>query len=276
MKRRVFRVVIGSIIVLVFLTPYLWMAGSSLKSQGAIFRDASHLSFWTFVPRVPTLANYANLFSQQDIGRALLNSIVVAAAQVVCTVAVCSLAAYALTRIEIRGRAALFGVILATFLVPSEALVVPMYHVATALGLSDSLWGIFVPWIASPFGIFLLRQAFAELPRELDEAAMLDGAGHWRIFLRIVLPNVRAPLATLALVTFLFSWNAFLWPLVIAQSPQNRVIQVAIAQNTVPGELPNWGIVFAGATLATIPILVLFLFLQRFFVEGLARTGLKG
>ena len=270
------RIPLAAVICLLFLTPYLWMVGSSLKSQDAIFTDANSLSLWTFVPRSPTLDNFVDLLVERDLGRALLNSMLVSAAQVVCTTVVCAMAAYALTRIDFRGRNALFFVILATFLVPSEALVVPMYHVATTLGLNDSLWGIFVPWIASPFGIFLLRQAFLEVPRELDEAAMMDGAGHWRIFSRVILPNVRTALATLALITFLFSWNAFLWPLVIAQSPENQVIQVAIAQNTVPGELPNWGIVFAGATLATIPILLLFVFLQRYFVQGMAHSGLKG
>ncbi|MEV6520656.1 carbohydrate ABC transporter permease [Longispora sp. NPDC051575] len=268
--------VIAAVLCAVFLTPYLWMVGSSLKSQDSIFKDASGLSIWTFLPHPATLDNYVDLFVERDLGRAMLNSLLVSAAQVVCTVIVCSLAAYALTRIDFRGRTLLFGVILTTFLVPSEALVVPMYHVATQLGLNDSLWGVFVPWIASPFGIFLLRQAFLDVPRELDEAAMLDGAGHWRIFRSIMLPNVRTALATLALITFLASWNAFLWPLVIAQSPENQVIQVAIAQNTVPGELPNWGVVFAGATLATIPIMVLFMFLQKYFVEGMARSGLKG
>jgi len=273
---RISKVIIGLVVVALFLTPYLWMVGSSLKSQQDIFKDASTLSLWTFVPQNPTLGNYLELILQRDIGRALFNSLLVSAVQVTFTVIVCSLAAYALTRIDFRGRNLLFVLILVTFLVPSEALMVPMYHVATQLGLNDSLLGIWVPWIASPFGIFLLRQAFLELPRELDEAAMIDGAGHWRIFRSVVLPNVRTPIATLALITFMFSWNAFLWPLVIAQSPENRVVQVAIAQSTVPGELPNWGIVFAGATLATIPILLLFVFLQRYFVAGLAHTGLKG
>jgi len=163
-----------------------------------------------------------------------------------------------------------------TFLLPIESLMVPLYIQVSGLGLQDTLVGAFIPWIASPFGLFMLRQAFEDLPRELDEAARIDGAGHFRIFWSVVLPNVRTTLATLALVTFLFSWNAFLWPLVIIQSPRNQLIQLAIAQSVAIGQLPNWGETFAGATIATVPLIVLFLCLQRFFVRGIALTGMKG
>ena len=163
-----------------------------------------------------------------------------------------------------------------TFLLPIESLMVPLYMHVTKLGMSDTLIGVFIPWIASPFGLFMLRQAFEDLPRELDEAARIDGAGHVRIFWSVVLPNVRTTLATLALVTFLFSWNAFLWPLVIIHSPRNQVVQLAIAQSVSIGQLPNWGETFAGATIATVPLIILFLFLQRYFVRGIALTGVKG
>jgi ABC-type glycerol-3-phosphate transport system permease component len=163
-----------------------------------------------------------------------------------------------------------------TFLLPIESLMVPLYQVVARIGLQDTLIAAFIPWIASPFGLFLLRQAFEELPRELDDAATIDGAGHLRIFWSIVLPNIRTALATLALVTFLFSWNNFLWPLVILQSPENQVIQLAIAQSVAPGQLPNWGETFAGAMVATLPLILLFVFLQRFFVRGIAMTGVKG
>jgi ABC-type glycerol-3-phosphate transport system permease component len=124
--------------------------------------------------------------------------------------------------------------------------------------------------------LFLLRQAFSEIPKELDEAARVDGAGRLRVMLQVIVPNVRPALATAALMTFLFSWNAFLWPLVVIQSTSKELIQVAIAINTVPGELPNWGGVFAGAVIATLPVLILFVFLQRYFVRGMVQSGIKG
>ncbi len=272
--RLIASLVIIALIVCVFLLPYLWMVSSALKDQNNIFADLSPFSWKVFVPVGGTLENFLALF-EKGIGRALLNSVVVALIQVVGSLIVCSLAAYALTRITFAGRKVIFALILATFMLPAEALVVPMYGVIAGLQLQDTLLAVALPWVASVFGLFLLKQAFEEIPMELDEAAKLDGAGHFRVFWSIILPNVRTPLATLCLVTFLFSWNAFLWPLTVVQSPQNQVIQVAIAQSVAAGELPNWGVTFAGAAVATLPLILLFLFAQRFFVQGLASSGLK-
>lgn len=263
-------------IIAFFLMPYVWIIASSFKQQAAIFRDIQPLSWRTFIPANPTLDNIIGLFTNRGVGRALLNSAIVSIGQVAGTLAVCTLAAYGLTRIRFRGANIVFALVLMTFLLPLESLMVPLYITVSGLGLQDTLPGVFIPWIASPFGLFLLRQAFEELPRELDEAARIDGAGHFRIFWSIVLPNVRTALATLSLVTFLFSWNAFLWPLVVLSSPHNAVIQIAVAQSVAPGQMPNWGETFAGVTVATVPLILLFLFLQRFFVRGIAMTGVKG
>lgn len=263
-------------ILIVFLGPYAWIVASSFKPQFAIFRDLNPIGIATFLPDNPTLDNFVHLFRDRGVGRALVNSAIVSSCQVTGTLALCSTAAYGLTRIRFRGASVVFAAVLMTFLLPIESLMVPLYINVTRLGLQDTLAGVFIPWVASPFGLFLLRQAFEELPRDLDEAARIDGAGHFRIFWSVVLPNVRTTLATLALVTFLFSWNAFLWPLVILQSPRNIVVQLAIAQSVAPGQLPNWGETFAGATIATVPLILLFLFLQRYFVRGIALTGIKG
>jgi len=263
-------------ILAVFLGPYAWIVASSFKPQFAIFRDLNPIGWGTFFPANPTLDNFIHLFRDRGVGRALLNSAIVSSCQVAGTLILCSMAAYGLTRIRFRGAGVVFALVLMTFLLPIESLMVPLYMHVSRLGLQDTLVGVFIPWIASPFGLFMLRQAFEDLPRELDEAATIDGAGHFRIFWSIVLPNVRTTLATLALVTFLFSWNAFLWPLVILSSPRNQVVQLAIAQSVAIGQLPNWGETFAGATIATVPLILLFLFLQRYFVRGIALTGVKG
>jgi multiple sugar transport system permease protein/putative chitobiose transport system permease protein len=263
-------------VVAFFLGPYAWIVASSFKPQAAIFRDLRPLTWQTFWPDAPTLDNFFQLFAQRSMARALLNSAIVSLCQVGFTLVLCSLAAYGLTRIRFRGANLVFALVLMTFLLPIESLMVPLYMTVSGLGLQDTLPGAFIPWIASPFGLFLLRQHFEELPRELDEAARIDGAGHFRIFWSIVLPNVRVAMVTLGLVTFLFSWNAFLWPLVILSSPRNTVVQLAIAQSVAPGQLPNWGETFAGATVATVPLVLLFLFLQRYFVRGVAMTGVKG
>jgi multiple sugar transport system permease protein/putative chitobiose transport system permease protein len=264
------------VILAVFLGPYAWIVASSFKPQDEIFRDLRPISWGTFIPLHPTLANFIHLFVDRGVGRAMVNSAIVSTCQVGGVLMLCSMAAYGLTRMRFKGANLVFAVVLMTFLLPIESLMVPLYMHVSRLGLQDTLVGVFIPWVASPFGLFMLRQAFEDLPRELDEAARIDGAGHWRIFWSVVLPNVRTTLATLALVTFLFSWNAFLWPLVILQSPKNQVVQLAIAQSVAIGQLPNWGETFAGATIATVPLILLFLFLQRHFVRGIAMTGMKG
>lgn len=267
---------IVALLAILFLAPYVWIVSSSFKSQFAIFSDLSPLTWKTFWPRQPTRANFDLLFARRHVGQALLNSAIVALCQVAATLLLCSMAAYGLTKVRFLGAKIVFTLILLTFLLPIEALVVPLYRVVTDLGLQDTLVGAWIPWAASPFGLFLLRQAFEEFPRDYDDAARMDGAGHIRIFVSIVMPNMVTPLVTLGLITFLFSWNAFLWPLVVVSSPENQLIQVAIAQSATPGELPDWGQTFAGVTVATIPLVLLFLVLQRFFIRGMVSSGLKG
>lgn len=263
------------VIVIGFLLPFLWIFSSGFKSQTTIFRDIVPVSWRTFLPVDGTFENFVQLFTEKGVGQALLNSALVSVIEVGGALIVCPLAAYALTRMKWRGRGLVFGAILLTFMLPVEAMVVPLYRVVSGMGLQDTLWAAALPGIASVFGLFLLRQAFEEVPRELDEAARLDGAGHFRIFWSVVLPQVKTAIMTLILIKFLFSWNAFLWPLVAIQSPERRLIQVAVAHEVAPDQLPNWGLTFAGATIATIPIIILFLILQRHFVKGLATTGMK-
>jgi ABC-type glycerol-3-phosphate transport system permease component len=210
------------------------------------------------------------------VGRALINSLIVSVVQVAITVVLAVPAAYALTRLKFRLQGLMFGIILVTFMIPAEAVVIPLFQIVSTLKLSNTLYGVFLPFVASPFALFLLRQAFRDIPLDLDEAALIDGASHLKIMLRVIVPNVRPALATAALMTFLFSWNAFLWPLIVIQSQNNQLVQVAIAINTVPGELPNWGQVFSGAIIATLPVLILFIFLQRYFVRGIVASGIKG
>ncbi|WP_236789627.1 carbohydrate ABC transporter permease [Amycolatopsis sp. GM8] len=268
-------IVIVLVIIVAFLGPYIWMFASGLKTQNSIFTDVFPVSWKTFIPLHATIENVVELFTERDIGQALVNSGLVAGGQVLGALVVCCPAAYALTRIKFPGRNIIFALILATFMLPAEALALPMFELIGKLGIEDTLVGVGIPWIANAFGLFLLRQAFEAVPVELDEAARLDGAGHFRIFWSVVLPNVRADLVTFVLTIFLFSWNAFLWPLIAIQSPEKQLVQVAIAQSVAPGELPNWGLSFAGASIATIPLLVLFIFLQRQLIPGLARSGMK-
>jgi len=275
-RRSLFVLAVILAIVCCFLAPYAWIVSSSFKNQLTVFADVTPLSWRAFLPVGGSLENYVTLFQRTNVLTALLNTAIVAGGQVALTLLLCAMAAYALTRIRFPGAKIVFVLILLTFLLPIEALMVPLYQVVSGLGLSNTLVGVMIPWVASPFGLFLLKQAFEELPVELEDAARIDGAGHVRIFWSIVLPNVKVPLLTLGLITFLFSWNSFLWPLVIVQDPARQVIQVAIAQQGSPTQLPNWGETFAGATVATLPLIILFLLLQKYFTQGMATSGIKG
>jgi ABC-type glycerol-3-phosphate transport system permease component len=280
--------VIAVLLMVLFLAPFVWVVVSSFKGQYNIFQDSSPLSWKTFLPVNFTLENYQLAFSDacegitttaqcgSNVGQALLNSLIVSVCQVAFTLLLAIPAAYALTRLRFRGQGLIFGLILVTFMVPGESITVPLFQIVQGMGLTDTLPGVFLPWIASPFALFVLRQAFAEIPRDLDEAARIDGASHFRIMTQIIVPNVRPALASAALMTFMFSWNSFMWPLVVISSQQNQLIQVATALNAVPGALPSWGPTFAGAVIATVPVMLLFIFLQRYFVRGVVMSGMKG
>ncbi len=280
-------ILIGVAATAIFLAPIVWVFAGTFKDQFEIFRDVRPLSIWTFIPRHPTFANIQDSLltggprteegGGLGLAGAFINSAIVSVCQVALTLVLCSFAAYAFSRLRFPGRRALFFALILALAIPLEVVVVPLYRVATGLGLTNNLIGVFLPFIAQPLGLFLLRQAFDDLPRELDEAATIDGASHIQILFRILLPNLAPALTTVSILTFLFSWNAFLWPLVIINDPQNQLVQVVVAQAAgAPGHLPNWGVIMASASLTMLPVLFVFLFLQRYFVRGIALTGMKG
>ncbi|MFF0345793.1 carbohydrate ABC transporter permease [Kribbella sp. NPDC004875] len=270
---------LGSLVLLavtiVFFFPYLWMLASSLKPTADVFKYGFPLSWKTFLPPHPTFENYATIFSEFGFGRNLLNSLLVVGCQVVLTLVVCAGAGYVFGRFTFRGSKVLFALVMVASFIPFEVVMVPMYVVTRELRLTDTYAGLFLPWIANAIGIFLIRQSVQEIPRSLDEAAAIDGASTWRTFVQIILPNLRPALLTVGLVSAVAGWNQFLWPLIAVQDPDKQVVQVAIATFTDPGQLPTWGELFAAASVAAIPLLVIFLFLQRYYIRGVVTSGMK-
>jgi ABC-type glycerol-3-phosphate transport system permease component len=267
---------IGWILIsLVFLVPYLWLAGASFKPREEIFRDISPISAHTFIPRDPTLQNFVTLLTQTGFRRALLNSGGVAVVSVVFSLAVNSMLAFSLARLRFRGRGALTILVLATLLVPFEVLVVPMYQILQRLGLNDSFAGLILPWICNPFLVFLLRQHFAELPGELMEAAAVDGCSYFRMYWNIMLPNIKPALISAAFIQFLWTWDAYLWPLVILRDPDKEVLTLAIARLFTDQDI-GWELILSASFLSTLPVIILFVFLQKYYVEGVASYGIKG
>jgi multiple sugar transport system permease protein len=268
----------GTMLVLaaLFLLPYAWMLSGSLRTQNEIFANLYPLSIWTFVPKQWTLASFQSLLQLQPFPftHYLWNSLVVAFAVTSLSLVVNSCAAYVFARIPFPGRDLLFVVFLATMVIPFEVLAIPLYLEMRALHWVDTYQALIVPFIASPLGMFLLRQFFLGLPRELEEAARIDGCSLFGAFWRVVLPNATPALIAFGLIRFQFSWDSFIWPLIVAPSPPVRVIQVAIASFD-SDQVVQWDLIFAAAVIASLPIVLLFAFLQRYYVQGVVTSGLK-
>ncbi len=258
---------------LLFIAPVVWMLITSFKTAPEATRVPP-----TILPENPTLGAYETLFagnSQTPVLRWFLNSLIAATGQALLVLTVASMAAYALARMNFPGKNAIFAVIISTLFVPVFVLLIPNFLLVDRLGMLDSLPALIIPGAASAFGVFFLRQFFESLPKELEEAAVLEGANHWQIFTKVILPLSKPALATLAVIAFLTNWNDFIWPVYVLFSPENFTIQpgLAILQGAYTIDYP---VIMAGAALASIPVLILFLVSQRYIIEGVSRSGLKG
>ncbi|MEV4084154.1 carbohydrate ABC transporter permease [Nonomuraea fuscirosea] len=249
--------------------PFLWTALSSVKPEQEIRRDPP-----TFWPQTWTLDNFAELFDRVDIGTAFANSTFIALVLVATNLLFCSMVGYAFAKLRFRGRNVAFALVLVQLAIPAIVLMMPQFVLIAKLGLVNTFIGIILPTVVTPLGVFMMRQFISDLPDELIDAARVDGAREFRIFFRIILPLCGPPLATLGLITFLGAWNNFLWPAVVAQSEDMYTLPVAL--NILNGhEATHYNLLVAGSVVVIAPILILFVFLQRFFIQGIATTGLK-
>ena len=273
---RVARYTLMVVLAAFFLLPYVWMVSGSLRTQNEIFANLQPLSVWTFVPKQWTLASFQALLQLEPLPftHYLWNSLFVAVSVTVLSLIVNSFAAYVFARIQFPGRDVLFIAFLATMVIPFEILAIPLYIEMRTLRWVDTYQALIVPFVASPVGMFLLRQFFLGLPRELEDAARIDGCSLFGAFWRVVLPNATPALIAFGLIRFQFSWDSFIWPLIVAPSPPVRVIQVAIASFD-SDQVVHWDLIFAAAVIASLPIVLLFAFLQRYYVQGVVTSGLK-
>ncbi|MEU0383477.1 carbohydrate ABC transporter permease [Streptomyces chartreusis] len=265
--------VIASLGLLLMAAPLLWMALSAFKTKKDLTASPP-----VWLPSHWTLSNFSQLLDQLDMPRYFMNSLIVAALVTVCNLLFCSMVGYALAKLDFTGRSRVFGVVLVALMVPGNLLILPLYVLMNKLNLIDTYAGLVLPFAAGAFGVFLMRQFMQSVPDELLEAARIDGAGEWYIFFRIVLPLVRPALATLAIFTFLGSWNNFVWPLIATNDPGKYTLPVALAtfandpNRTIAG---GNGMLMAGSLLVVLPVLVVFIVLQRHFTQGIATAGLK-
>ena len=262
-------VVLG-VALLVMLAPFLWMLLGSLKPEPELQRVPP-----TWWPQAPSLANYRLLFERLDFPRFFANSALVAASVTAGNLVFCSMVGYALAKLDFAGKRLLFGLVLGMLMVPGVVTFVPLFVLVSNLGLVNTYPGLILPFLVTPLGVFLMRQFIGGLPDELIEAARIDGAGEWRIFSRVILPLCGPALATLGILTFLSSWNNFLWPLVVAQSEDRYTLPVALALVSIGQNATRYGLLLAGSVVVIVPVIALFVALQRYFVEGIATTGIK-
>jgi len=257
-----------------FLLPLWWALASSLRPLNDIFKYVSPFSLAALVPDKLTFEAYRSIFLEKGFGTAVFNSLFVALATVLAGLGVNSLAGFAFAVLRFPGRNALFGITVLTFLVPFEAISIPLYTVVRSLGWLDTYLALIVPGVANGIVIFLFRQFFSQVPRELVDAARIDGASWLTIFLRIYLPLSKPVIISAALLIFLFQWESFLWPLIATRSEGLKVIQVALAGFEQRYQT-LWNELFAAATLAALIPLLILLPLQRFYVQGVTAGGFK-
>nr|WP_076262523.1 carbohydrate ABC transporter permease [Intrasporangium flavum] len=252
------------------VAPFVWMVLGSFKGEGELRQVPP-----TWWPQSASLDNYTQLFSKLNFGQYFYNSIVVAVVVTAGNLIFCSMLGYAFAMLDFKGKRPLFLAVMATLMIPGVVTFVPLFVLVANAGLINSLPGLFLPFLVSPFGVFLMRQFILGLPRDLLDAGRVDGAGELRIFWRIILPLCGPALATLGILTFLGSWNNFLWPLVVGQTEDKYTLPVALALYSTGQNSTNYGLLLAGATVVILPILVVFLVFQKRFIEGIATTGLK-
>ena len=262
---------IMAIIVFIMVVPFVWMLSTSLKSQEYILQTTPQL-----IPDPITAESYVQLAERIQIFRIFFNSAFVAVMTMLGQILVSAMAAYAFARMKWHGRDTVFLLYLATMMIPAVVLVIPQFILVRSLGWINTYAGLIIPTLFSAFGTFLLRQSFLSLPKDFEEAAFVDGANRFTIFWRIILPLSQPALATLAIFSFMGSWNAYLWPLFAARRPEVMTLPVALGVlQSGPRALTEWNIVMAGAVVTVIPILLVYLLAQRWFVGGITAGGLK-
>jgi putative chitobiose transport system permease protein len=257
-------------VTLLTIGPFLWLLSTSLKpAADNIF---AYPPQW--MPSAPTLENYRRIFEAQPFLLYLKNSLIVAALSVFCNLLFSSLAAYPLARMQFRGKGLIFGVLLASMMVPFQLLMIPVYQLAIWLGLQNSYLGLVLPHACTAFGIFFMRQAFSTLPMALEESALMEGVSRLQIWRYVLLPLVKPSLATLAVFSFIAVWGDFLWPLIIIDQPHLFTLPLGVNRLSSTFSL-DWRLVAAGAVFSVLPILLFFGFTQQYFIEGALKGAVK-
>ena len=263
----------NAIVALIFVSPLLWMIAASLKPEAQIFSDMSTIR--TFWPTAATLGNYVEVFTRVNMMKFILNSLFYVFVIVILDLAVNSVCGYALAKFDFPGKELLLTVVISLMVLPIEAIMLPLYKEVASLGWVNTWAGLIVPFVGKCFSIYMFRQFFLDIPDDLLEAAAIDGCGPIKTFFTIVMPISGTVYATIFILDFVAHWNDFMWPMLVVTGEDMRTIQLAI--QTFFGSKPiHYGAIMASLTISEIPMLLLLVFLQKYYVEGIASTGIKG
>jgi multiple sugar transport system permease protein len=255
--------------------PLAWVIGSAFRPNSEIGLF-SGLTLHAFLPQRATAENFAHIFSQLDMWRIIGNTVFVAAAVTAGSLLINSLTAYAFAKINFSFKNAIFMIVLSMLVLPIEILIIPLYLTVNDMRMLDSFAALIIPFLAAPFGIFFMRQFFSNVPDALDDAAVLDGCGHFLVFSRIYMPISRTPLITLGLLTFMQQWDSFIVPVTFMFDEKKMLLQVAFTRLAIGLYANDYGVMFAGVVVAIVPIIALFLAFQKNIVESVASAGIKG
>lgn len=269
-KARYYHYIIGVLILLIFLVPVIYIISSSFKSLNELF--SSNPSFF---PRKFTLENYAKVLNSGNYLQYIFNTFYVAITSTILCVVINTMSGYALSKFKFKGDKIIMVIILSTIMLPLQVIMVPIFSVLKMFGLYNTLLALIIPPAATPTGIFLMRQYLLTIPDDLIESARIDGASEWKIFTKIILPNAKPAIATLAIFSFMWRWNDYIWPLIAISSPDKYTLQLAIANYF--GQFGNdYSSILAVSVISMIPMLIVFVIFQRQFVQGTVQTGMKG
>ncbi|RDG31360.1 carbohydrate ABC transporter permease [Oceanispirochaeta sp. M1] len=268
-------IAILALLMLSVLLPMIWGFFLSFRSNEEI-AGMSGLDIHSIIPEVFTFINYFNFFDQTNFPRVLVITLYVCSTVTVISLLINTMAAYAFAKLSFPGKDLIFSIILATLILPIELLIIPLYGQILKFGMVNKLSSLIIPFVASGFGIFYMRQFIKGIPVELEEAAYMDGCSRFVIFFRIVLPLCRTALVTLGVIIFLQQWDSFLVPVTFISSKEKRVLQVILTDLHSGVYFNDYGILYAGIVIASVPILLLFAFIQKYYMEGIASSGIKG
>mgnify|MGYP001237540565 CR=1 FL=1 len=257
-------------VAVITVLPFVWMVSASLKNQATIFQNPMDL-----IPERPLWSNYSDVWNRVPFGLFYWNTIKVSVLSTLGTLVSASLAAYAFAKLNFRGRDQLFLVYLATMMIPGQTIMIPQFTILNGMNLVNTHWALILLHLFSPYGVFLLRQFFIQIPNDLNESARIDGCSEFGIFTRIMLPLAKPAIVTLGVFSLLWSWNEFLQPLIYLSKEKLFTIQLGIRyfQQLNGADYP---LIMAATTMSLIPIIIVYLFAQRYFIEGIAITGIKG